>query len=219
MTQAQEVHGGRRPPAPLARRLKRGIDAAVAGIGLVVLSPILGAVALAIRLRMGPPVIFRQGRPGFRCTPFTLLKFRTLKNPFEIDGVAVPESELVTGLGQFLRRTSLDELPQLVNIVKGDMSLVGPRPLTMDYLPRYSETQLRRHDVPPGLTGWAQVHGRHALSWDERFRHDLWYIDNWSLWLDFRILGMTARRMFSGASSTPPATADFGYRGPEDQPS
>lgn len=205
--------------AHMSRRVKRWMDIAVAGAGLTVLSPVIGVVALAIRLRMGRPVLFRQDRPGYHCVPFTVVKFRTLLAPYEVGGVSVPENQLVTGLGRFLRRTSLDELPQLWNILRGDMSLVGPRPLVMEYLPHYSKAQIRRHDVPPGLTGWAQVNGRHLLSWDERFDLDLWYIDNWSLWLDVKILGMTARRIFSGAGSTPPAVADFAFSAREDQAS
>ena len=179
-------------------------------IGLAVLSPLLGSVALAIRWRMGSPVMFRQLSPGLHGRPFVLFKFRTMRESGHLDESQVPDHERVGGLGSLLRRTSIDELPQLWNILKGDMSMVGPRPLAMEYLPRYSAEQARRHAAPPGLTGWAQVHGRHRLSWEERFALDIWYVDNWSLWLDAKVLLMTARHVFQGAGQAPPATADFG---------
>lgn len=189
--------------------IKRAMDVVMSVIGLFVLSPLLGVVALAIRYRMGSPVLFRQPRPGLNGRPFVLVKFRTMREPMPTEQPVV-EQELVTGLGSFLRLTSIDELPQFWNILKGDMSMVGPRPLAMEYLPRYTPEQARRHTVRPGLTGWAQVHGRHMLSWEERFTLDVWYVDHWSLWLDIRVLFMTVLKVFQGAGKVPPATADFG---------
>jgi len=194
----------------MARRTKRLIDVVAALAGLVLLSPLLTVVALTIRLRMGRPIFFRQFRPGYQARPFVLVKFRTMREEVDQDGVPVPDDQRVPKLGAFLRRTSIDELPQFWNILKGDMSFVGPRPLSMEYLPRYSTEQARRHNVMPGLTGWAQVNGRHMLSWEERFALDTWYVDNWSLRLDMRILRATVRKVFSGAGEAPPATADFG---------
>jgi len=199
-----------------SRRVKRWIDVAVAAAGLAILSPIMGITALAIRWRMGRPILFRQDRPGYRGKPFNLIKFRTLREASDKGDAPVPESDLSTRLGQFLRRTSLDELPQLWNILKGEMSLVGPRPLVMEYLIHYTPTQARRHEVPPGLTGWAQVNGRHDVNWEERFAYDVWYVDNWSLLLDLRIIVLTVRKVFSGAASTPPAVSDFGFTRPDD---
>jgi lipopolysaccharide/colanic/teichoic acid biosynthesis glycosyltransferase len=171
--------------------LKRVLDFVVALAGLLVLAPIMAAIAVAIRLSMGSPVFFRQQRPGLLAQPFTLLKFRTMTNARSADGALLPDSQRLTSFGRFLRRFSLDELPQLVNVLRGQMSLVGPRPLFMQYLERYSPAQARRHDMSPGITGWAQVHGRNATTWEERFAHDLWYVDHWSLALDLRILAMT----------------------------
>lgn len=190
-------------------RAKRMIDVLAAASGLIVLSPIMVGVSVAIRVAMGPPILFRQVRPGYLGKPFTMLKFRTMRLPSEGEP---PQSEaaLVTGIGTALRRSSLDELPQLWNVLKGDMSLVGPRPLAMEYLAHYTIEQRRRHDVRPGVTGWAQVTGRHLLSWEDRFEKDVWYVDNWSLWLDLRIVGLTARALLSGAASIPPPTANFG---------
>lgn len=194
----------------MARRVKRSIDVAASLAGLILLSPLLGVVAVAIRLGMGRPILFRQLRPGYKGRPFVLLKFRTMRDEVDEDGIPIPDDERVPKLGSFLRRTSIDELPQFWNILKGEMSFVGPRPLSLEYLPRYSSEQARRHDVTPGLTGWAQVNGRHQLSWEERFALDVWYVDNWSLGLDLRILRATIREIFSGAGEAPPATADFG---------
>ena len=188
------------------RWVKRSIDVVASLICLALLSPVLVLVALAIRLMMGAPVLFRQPRPGQHGRPFVLLKFRTMT-----ENDSQPSSgQHVPPLGSLLRRASIDELPQLWNILKGEMSLVGPRPLSMEYLPLYSSEEARRHDVLPGLTGWAQVNGRHRLSWEERFQLDVWYVDHWSLWLDIKILGMTVRKLFSGAGEAPPPTADFG---------
>ena len=175
----------------LARALKRSIDVAVAAIGILILSPILGAVVVAIRLMMGRPVFFRQIRPGYRTKPFTLYKFRTMREAYRPDGTPRPDAERLTRLGRLLRHTSLDELPQLWNVLRGDLSLVGPRPLRMQYLALYTPEQARRHDVKPGITGCAQVNGRNAISWEDKFSYDVWYVEHWSLWLDLKILILT----------------------------
>lgn len=170
----------------------RLLDVAGSVLLLVLLSPVLLVVALAVRLVLGSPVLFRQLRPGLRGTPFTLLKFRTMCDARDVSGNALPDSARLTRLGRFLRATSVDELPELVNVVRGDMSLVGPRPLLMEYLPRYTAEQARRHEVKPGITGWAQIHGRNAVPWDERFRLDVWYVEHRSVCLDLKILFWTA---------------------------
>ncbi len=167
---------------------KRTFDVAAAAAALVLLWPAIALVALLIRWFLGTPVMFRQVRPGLGGRPFTLVKFRTLADRRDADGHLLPDGDRMTAFGRLLRATSLDELPQLVNVLRGDMSLVGPRPLLMQYLPRYSATQMRRHEVRPGVTGWAQVHGRNALTWDEKFRHDVWYVDHVSFALDLSIL-------------------------------
>ena len=153
--------------------------------------PILLLLALLVRLRMGAPVFFRQKRPGLRGEPFELIKFRTMTNDRDADGNLLPDKDRLPPFGRFLRSSSLDELPELLNVLKGEMSLVGPRPLLMQYLERYSPEQARRHDVPPGITGWAQINGRNALSWDQKFKLDVWYVDNRNLGLDLKILFLT----------------------------
>jgi lipopolysaccharide/colanic/teichoic acid biosynthesis glycosyltransferase len=175
--------------------LKVLLDRTAALVGLVLLSPLLAAVALAIRARMGAPVLFVQTRPGHGGRPFDLVKFRTMRHASGRDGRPLPDAERLTALGRFLRATSLDELPQLWNVLRGDLSLVGPRPLLMQYLARYTPEQARRHDVLPGITGWAQVNGRNAISWDEKFGLDVWYVDHWTLALDLRILALTLLRV------------------------
>jgi lipopolysaccharide/colanic/teichoic acid biosynthesis glycosyltransferase len=170
---------------------KRLIDLTVAGFGLILLAPVYAGVALTIYLAMGRPVLFRQVRPGYRARPFTIYKFRTMREANRIDGEPLHDAERFTSLGRFLRKTSLDELPQLWNVLRGDLSLVGPRPLLMQYLPLYSPEQTRRHEVRPGITGWAQVNGRNAIGWEEKFRYDVWYVDHWSLGLDVKILALT----------------------------
>ena len=175
---------------------KRIIDILASAIGLVVLLPVLLAVAAGIRFTLGAPILFCQTRPGRNAVPFEILKFRTMRNSSDGRGRLLPDEARLTALGKFLRSMSLDELPELWNVLKGDMSLVGPRPLLMDYLPRYSPQQARRHDVRPGLTGWAQVNGRNSLSWDEKFQLDVWYVDNRSFWLDLKILVMTVVVLF-----------------------
>jgi len=188
--------------------MKRLMDIFGAGIGLAVLSPILLIVAFLIRRQMGSPVFFRQTRPGLHGRPFEMIKFRTMRDALGPDGSPLPDSERMTRLGRFLRSSSLDELPELWNVLKGDMSLVGPRPLLMEYLPLYSPEQARRHELRPGVTGWAQVNGRNAISWDEKFALDVWYVDNQSLWLDLKIIWLTIRKVIKrdGISAAGEAT-------------
>lgn len=174
---------------------KRAIDLTASAVGLVLVSPILLALALLIRARLGSPILFRQTRPGLHARPFTILKFRTMRDALDAHGSPLPDAERLPPLGRFLRSTSLDELPELWNVLRGDMSLVGPRPLLMEYLPLYSPEQARRHEVRPGITGWAQVNGRNALSWDQKFALDSWYVDNLGLGLDLRILFLTVSRV------------------------
>jgi sugar transferase EpsL len=178
--------------------LKRGLDLVLVVPGIVVLSPLLVVLGLLVRLTIGPPVLFRQLRSGFRGTPFTILKLRTMTGARDPEGNLLSDDDRLTRLGRFLRRTSLDELPEMFKVLKGDMSLVGPRPLRIDYLPLYSPEQMRRHEMKPGITGWSQVNGRNALTWEEKFALDVWYIDHWSLWLDFRILGASLWKVMVG---------------------
>jgi|SRR5882672_5612135 len=171
--------------------IKRFLDVATAGAGLLVLSPAILAVTALVLAFMGSPILFAQTRPGRGARPFVLYKFRTMSAATDARGMLLSDAERFTGLGRFLRRTSLDELPQLWNVLRGDMSLVGPRPLLLEYLPLYSPEQARRHEVRPGITGWAQIHGRNAQSWEERLSLDVWYVDHHSLWLDLQILWRT----------------------------
>jgi sugar transferase EpsL len=173
---------------------------------LVVLSPLLAVLALLVRLRMGRPVLFRQVRPGWHERPFVLLKFRTMRDERDGAGRLLSDEARLTRFGRLLRRTSLDELPELVNVVRGEMSLVGPRPLLMEYLPRYSAEQRRRHDVRPGITGWTQVNGRNALDWDEKLRLDVWYVDHRSLRMDLAILLRTLGKVVKGEGVTAPGS-------------
>jgi sugar transferase EpsL len=184
------------------------VDIVVAGAGLAAFAPLLAGVAATLRITEGSPVVFRQDRPGLFGRSFRLLKFRTMSNKRDATGHLLPDDMRLTRVGRFLRATSLDELPQLWNVLRGDMSLVGPRPLLPQYLARYTREQARRHDVPPGITGWAQVHGRNAITWEEKFALDLWYVDHWSLWLDAKILAMTVQSVFlrKGISSHKHAT-------------
>lgn len=174
--------------------LKRGFDIVVAVSLALILAPILLLLYLAVRWNMGKPVFFRQLRPGQFGQPFELIKFRTMTNDKKND-ISLADAVRLTGVGRFLRATSLDELPELWNVIRGEMSLVGPRPLLMEYLPLYSEEQKRRHEVRPGITGWAQINGRNNLSWEERFKMDVWYVDNRSFWLDLKILLLTVRKV------------------------
>jgi len=190
--------------------LKRIFDIAVAALGLLLLSPVLLVVVTLVRLFHGSPVLFGQTRPGFKGMPFRIYKFRTMTNARAADGSLLPDAERLTPLGHLLRATSLDELPELLNVLKGEMSLVGPRPLLVQYLERYSPEQMRRHDVLPGITGWAQINGRNALTWDEKFRLDVWYVDNWSFWLDIKIIFLTLWKVVKreGISQPGHATAE-----------
>ena len=176
--------------------LKRAFDIIASLIGLIVLSPVLLIVAILVRKNLGSPILFRQVRPGIDGKPFEMVKFRSMRDAIAKDGTPIPDNERLTPFGKALRSTSLDELPELWNVLKGDMSLVGPRPLLMDYLPLYNKEQYRRHEVRPGVTGWAQVNGRNAISWEEKFKLDVWYVDNRSFWLDLKILFLTIKKVF-----------------------
>ncbi|MTT52813.1 sugar transferase [Alcanivorax sp. VBW004] len=171
--------------------MKRLMDILGAMTGLLLLAPVIVFLSLLVRIKLGSPVLFRQTRPGKAGQAFEMAKFRTMTDDCGSNGELLPDVDRLTGFGQFLRSSSLDELPELWNVLKGDMSLVGPRPLLMDYLPLYSERQGRRHEVRPGITGWAQINGRNALSWNEKFELDVWYVDNRTLWLDIKILFLT----------------------------
>lgn len=188
--------------------MKRFLDVMGALIGLLLLSPLLLIVALFVRKNLGSPVLFRQTRPGLKGRPFEMLKFRTMHDVFGPDGLPLPDERRLPQFGRWLRASSLDELPELWNVLRGDMSLVGPRPLLMEYLELYTPEQARRHEVRPGITGWAQINGRNAISWDDKFRLDAWYVDNQSLLLDLRILGLTLRRVLrrEGISAAGEAT-------------
>jgi len=183
------------PQAGAGLAVKIVLDRIFAAVGLILISPLLAVIAIAIVLSLGSPVLFRQRRPGQKAKPITLVKFRTMKETRGPDGELLPDADRLTPFGKFLRSTSLDEIPQLWNVLRGDLSFVGPRPLLMQYLERYTPAQSRRHDVLPGITGWAQVKGRNALTWDEKFAFDIWYVDNWSLTLDFRIIWLTLLRL------------------------
>lgn len=172
----------------MQRTIKRLVDVIVASGMLAVFSPVSTIVAILIAMRMGFPVFFRQQRPGYRGEPFEVVKFRTMRKAFDAHGLPLSDSERLTPLGKTLRRTSLDEIPQLWNVLRGEMSLIGPRPLLMEYLEQYTPEQMRRHDVKPGITGLAQVSGRNTVPWDEKFKLDVWYVDHWSLWLDLKII-------------------------------
>jgi len=189
--------------------LKRLFDLVSASLALLLLFPVLLLVAWLVHRRLGSPVLFRQVRPGLHGKPFEMVKFRTMRDAVDTEGNALPDAERLTPFGRFLRSTSLDELPELWNVIKGDMSLVGPRPLLMEYLSLYSAEQARRHEVRPGITGWAQVNGRNAVSWPEKFALDIWYVDNRSLLLDIRILFLTIKKVFvrEGISAEGEATA------------
>lgn len=188
--------------------LKRLFDLAVASLGLMLLAVPLLFLMLLVRTKLGRPVFFHQVRPGLHGKPFKMVKLRTMTDARGPDGALLPDAERLTRFGQFLRSTSLDELPELWNVLKGDMSLVGPRPLLMEYLPLYTPEQARRHEVRPGVTGWAQVNGRNAISWEEKFALDVWYVEHQSFWLDMKILGMTVMRVLKreGVSATGEAT-------------
>ena len=175
--------------------MKRLIDITSSLIALIIFLPILALLFVLVRFNIGSPVLFRQIRPGTNSKPFQMIKFRSMKNEVGTDGALLPDDERITTFGKILRSTSADELPSLWSVLKGDMSLVGPRPLLMEYLPLYSTEQARRHEVRPGITGWAQVNGRNTLSWDEKFKLDIWYVDNHSFWLDCKIIMLTIKKV------------------------
>ena len=175
--------------------IKRVFDILIVGICLLALSPVFLLVAVLVRLSIGSPILYEQTRPGLLGEPFNIIKFRSMLEAFDQNGDPLPNEQRMTPFGRFLRSASLDELPELWNILKGDMSLVGPRPLLTEYLPLYSDRQRRRHEVPPGLTGWSQVNGRNAISWDEKFELDVWYVDNASFLLDLKIIAMTVLKV------------------------
>ncbi|ATO19209.1 sugar transferase [Acinetobacter sp. LoGeW2-3] len=177
--------------------IKRILDVAIASTALVILSPVYVLVAYKVKKNLGSPVLFRQVRPGLHGKPFEMIKFRTMKDALDAQGNPLPDSERLTPFGQMLRSTSLDELPELWNVIKGDMSIVGPRPLLMEYLPLYNAEQAKRHNVRPGMTGHAQVNGRNAISWEEKFRLDTWYVEHQSLWLDFKIMLKTVKKVLA----------------------
>jgi sugar transferase EpsL len=180
-------------PIPLNKRL---FDLLAASLGLLIISPLVLVLAALVWIYHGAPILFRQQRPGYKGRPFYIYKFRSMTNARDINGILLPDSARLTPFGRFLRSSSLDELPELFNILRGEMSLVGPRPLLMQYLERYSPEQARRHDVVPGVSGWAQVNGRNALTWEDKFKLDVWYVDNWSFWLDIKILLLTLWKVF-----------------------
>ncbi len=192
------------PGIPLSKRL---LDLAITVPVLVVLAPLYGVLALMVRIYHGRPVIFTQVRPGYHHKPFTVLKFRTMTNARDAQGQLLPDEIRLTRLGRFLRSTSLDELPELINVLKGEMSLVGPRPLFIQYLERYSPEQARRHNVAPGITGWAQINGRNAISWDEKFNLDVWYVDHRCFWLDIKILLLTVWKVIKREGISQPGFA------------
>ncbi|WP_323754028.1 sugar transferase [Marinobacter sp.] len=175
--------------------IKRVFDILVSASALFILLPVILLLTVLIRGRLGAPVLFRQPRPGRNGLPFQMVKFRTMLDAVDADGNMLPDEQRLTPFGAFLRSTSLDELPELWNVLKGDMSLVGPRPLLMEYLPLYSQEQFRRHEVRPGVTGWAQINGRNAISWEDKFKLDVWYVDNRSIWLDLKILFLTVKKV------------------------
>ena len=188
--------------------VKRLFDMVAAALALLLLAPALALIAWQVRRKLGSPVLFRQVRPGLHGQPFEMVKFRTMTDERCADGALLPDAQRLTPFGRFLRASSLDELPELWNVIKGDMSLVGPRPLLMEYLPLYTREQARRHEVRPGITGWAQVNGRNAISWEDRFALDVWYVDHPRLWLDIIILWMTVRKVLrrDGISAAGEAT-------------
>jgi sugar transferase EpsL len=197
-------------------RLKRSFDVVAAAALLVLLAPLLAVIAVVVALDTGRPVLFLQERPGLHGKSFTILKFRSMLDATDVDRVPLPDALRITRVGRFLRRTSLDELPELVNVLRGEMSLVGPRPLLTEYLPRYSDEQMRRHAVRPGITGWSQVNGRNALTWDEKFALDVWYVDHRSMRLDLQILRKTVGNVVKGEGISHPGVATMEpFRGTE----
>jgi sugar transferase EpsL len=192
------------PRVPLAKRL---FDLILTVPGLILLSPILGLASLAVLLQDGRPILFRQQRPGLNGEIFSVYKLRSMRSAHDKDGLPLPDEQRLTRLGKFLRATSIDDLPNLINVLRGEMSLVGPRPLLVQYLERYSPDQMRRHEVLPGITGWAQVNGRNSISWEEKFSLDLWYVEHWSLWLDIKILALTVWKVVKQDDISAPGEA------------
>ena len=192
----------------MANTMKHFTDFTAAFLALLLLSPLLLILMVLVRLKLGSPIFFTQVRPGLHGKPFKMIKFRTMTDACDADGNLLPDNIRLTAFGRFLRSTSLDELPELWNVLKGDMSLVGPRPLLMEYLPRYTPEQARRHQTRPGITGWAQINGRNAISWEAKFKLDVWYVDNQSFWLDLKILALTIKKVFvrEGISAAGEAT-------------
>jgi len=192
------------------KRIKRLLDILCALVILLSLIPILLVLMLLVAVFLGWPVFFKQTRPGYHAVPFQMIKFRTMTDTRDTQGELLPDAQRLTRFGKFLRTTSLDELPELWNVLKGEMSLVGPRPLLMEYLPLYSAEQMRRHEAKPGITGWAQVNGRNAITWTEKFNYDIWYVSNYSFWLDIKILLLTCKKVFirEGITQAGSATAE-----------
>lgn len=207
-------------PAPATafyrRHGKRLLDLGLVALALPLVAPLMGVVALLVRAKLGAPVLFRQTRPGLDAVPFTILKFRTMVDARDDEGRLLPDAERLMPFGRFLRSTSLDELPELISVVKGEMSLVGPRPLLMRYLERYTPEQARRHEVRPGITGWAQINGRNVLSWEQKFAHDVWYVDHLSFGLDLKILALTVWKIVLREGISHPGQATMTeYKGSE----
>jgi len=202
--------------------IKRLMDITLSVTLLILLTPVLIIISILVAWQHGSPILFRQKRPGFHGEIFTIYKFRTMRDMVDDQGILLPDAKRLTKLGRFLRATSLDELPEFINILKGEMSFVGPRPLLIQYLPLYNSEQSRRHDVLPGMTGWAQVHGRNVLTWQEKFDLDIWYVDHWSFWLDIKIIWMTILKVLKreGISQPGQVTAEpfTGNPPEEDQP-
>jgi lipopolysaccharide/colanic/teichoic acid biosynthesis glycosyltransferase len=190
--------------------VKRVMDIIISLMVLILLSPVLLIIGILVVVQFGFPIVFKQERPGYRGEIFTIYKFRTMQNRLDDQGNPLPDAQRLTKFGRFLRAASLDELPELINVLRGEMSIVGPRPLLVDYLPLYNATQIRRHEVLPGITGWAQINGRNAISWQEKFDLDVWYVDNWSLWLDIKTIVLSIVKVLrrEGISQPGQATAE-----------
>jgi sugar transferase EpsL len=213
-------------PAPLhpekrsvySRWGKRALDLCIAAPAIVILSPLLIAVAIVLRIALGSPTLFSQQRAGLHGRAFNLLKFRTMTDARDETGNLLPDDRRLTPVSRFVRSASLDELPELINVLKGEMSVVGPRPLLLQYLPRYTPEQMRRHDVRPGLTGWAQINGRNAITWEQKFAHDVWYVDHMSFWLDVKIIVITVWKMVTREGIAQPGTATMEeFRGSQER--
>lgn len=198
--------------------IKRVLDIIISFPALIVLSPLFLIISMIVVIHYGPPVVFKQKRPGYQGQIFTIYKFRTMHNRADEHGNPLPDAQRLTKFGRFLRATSLDELPELINVLKGEMSIVGPRPLLVEYLDRYSPHQFRRHEVLPGITGWAQVHGRNVITWQEKFDMDVWYVDNWSIWLDLKTILLTVVKVLrrEGISQPGQATAEPFFGNPRE---